>query len=104
MHSVLAAQEDYDSLTSKTLSFLRTATNAWDAEYIVKVIPTIPVLWKALPQGPETARLWHTPDNGRCIWLQVDDDVYLHLQHLRLATQQWQAMQAGAALSVPFIL
>ena len=32
-----ASQEDYGSLTIKTLSFLRTAVAAWDAEYIVKV-------------------------------------------------------------------
>ena len=43
-------------------------------------------------------------DSSRCPWLQVDDDVYLHLQHLRLATQQWRAMQAGEALSMPSIL
>ena len=30
-------QEDYDNLTTKTLSFLRAAVTAWDAEYIVKV-------------------------------------------------------------------
>ena len=41
VHSVIASQEDYDSLTSKTLSFLRTAVDAWDAEYIVKVLPTL---------------------------------------------------------------
>ncbi|CAK0762726.1 hypothetical protein CVIRNUC_002986 [Coccomyxa viridis] len=46
----LPIQEDYDSLTSKTLSFLRTATKAWDAEYIVKVIPTLLVLSNALSQ------------------------------------------------------
>ena len=61
MHPVLASQEDYDSLTSKTLSFLRTATNAWDAEYIVKVRPTILVLSIALSQGIEAAWLWHIP-------------------------------------------
>ena len=31
-------QEGYDSLTKKTLSFLRAAVATWDAEYIVKVI------------------------------------------------------------------
>lgn len=31
-----ASQEDYGSLTTKTLSFLRTVVAAWDADYIVK--------------------------------------------------------------------
>lgn len=34
-----ADQEDYDTLTRKTLSFLRAAVAAWDAEYFVKVRP-----------------------------------------------------------------
>lgn len=32
-----------------------------------------------------------------CVRLQVDDDVYLRLQHLELAMQQWKTMRAGEA-------
>lgn len=32
-----------------------------------------------------------------CVRLQVDDDVYLRLQHLELAMQQWKIMRAGEA-------
>jgi hypothetical protein len=27
--------------------------------------------------------------------VQVDDDIYLRMQHLMLAMKQWKAMQAG---------
>ena len=47
-------QEDYDSLTTKTLRFLRTAVTAWDPEYVVKVtlLKCFTALWQPLHRSP----------------------------------------------------
>ena len=91
-------QEGYDSLTKKTLSFLRAAVATWDAEYIVKVIAQSNCAAGTCSQ--QTKFLFSNISQGVLhvsVGLQVDDDVYLRTQHLMLAMKQWKAMQAGRA-------